>query len=370
MKKTLIFGALLLLFACSVAAQTGLALPPGGGSPRAANAAWVGPIEISVNYFRPAVKGREGKIWGDLVPYGFTDPGFGTSKSAPWRAGANQNTVFTVSDEVSINGKPLAAGRYALFMAVYADSVTLIFSRNSTSWGQYYYDFREDALRVTTKQVKNQPMQEWLTYDLTPLSDSTLEVALRWETWKIPFTVKAPVVQATLTSIRQQLRNEPAFNWLGLVQAVDYCLLVNTNYDEALTWADRAISEPYVGESNFLTLSIKARLLERMGRQQEADELMLKALPMGKVFEIHTYGRQLMARKEHKKALEVFLINQKQHGDVWPVNVGLARGYSANGDYKTALGYAEKALVQAPDDVNRDSLKKMIELLKAGKDGN
>ncbi|MEO1335059.1 MAG: tetratricopeptide repeat protein, partial [Myxococcota bacterium] len=75
----------------------------------------------------------------------------------------------------------------------------------------------------------------------------------------------------------------------------------------------------------------------------------------------------LLAAKEKSRALEVFQLNAKQHPDAWPVHVGLARGYSAVGQYKKALRHARKALKQAPDPGNKANLKKMVAALKAGK---
>jgi tetratricopeptide (TPR) repeat protein len=71
-----------------------------------------------------------------------------------------------------------------------------------------------------------------------------------------------------------------------------------------------------------------------------------------------------------KEALGVFQKNAKRFGDAWPVHVGLARGYSATGDYKTALKHAEIALTQAPDDINKKSLTDAVERLKKGQDMN
>ena len=66
-------------------------------------------------------------------------------------------------------------------------------------------------------------------------------------------------------------------------------------------------------------------------------------------------------------AIKIFKLNAERNGDAWPVHVGLARAYSANGDYKQALEHAQKALTQAPDELNRNSLKNMVQLLSEGK---
>ena len=98
----------------------------------------VGITDITISYHRPLVAGR--KIWGGVVPYGQV-----------WRAGANENTTIEFTDQVMIEGKPLDRGTYGLHMIPNADEWTVIFSKNSTSWGSFTYDQKEDALRVNVK---------------------------------------------------------------------------------------------------------------------------------------------------------------------------------------------------------------------------
>lgn len=110
-------------------AQIPLTVAPSGGNKKASVSERIGLTDVTIHYDRPAVKGREGKVWGELVPVGFTDPGFGSSKSAPWRAGANENTTVEFSTDVIVEGKPLKAGRYGLFLAYDPAGSTLIFSK-------------------------------------------------------------------------------------------------------------------------------------------------------------------------------------------------------------------------------------------------
>src|SRR5438270_6151593 len=133
-----------LICAGTVFAQLfpGMTLPPSGNNQRAFISQHIGPVEVSIDYSSPAVHGpdgkdRRGQIWGKLVPYGLTDLGFGNGKPGPWRAGANENTVFAVSDDVAVDGKRLPAGRYGLHMIAGPDEWTVIFSKNSTSWGSF-----------------------------------------------------------------------------------------------------------------------------------------------------------------------------------------------------------------------------------------
>ena len=55
------------------------------------------------------------------MPFGMHNPGWGTATSAPWRAGANENTVISFSTDVKFNGVEVEAGSYALFMVVEED---------------------------------------------------------------------------------------------------------------------------------------------------------------------------------------------------------------------------------------------------------
>jgi hypothetical protein len=93
-------------------------LPPDGKNQKASVSQWIGLVEVNVTYNAPKVTApdgtdRTGKIWGQLVPYGMANLGFGTcGDQCPWRAGANENTVFRVSHDVKVEGQPLAAGSY------------------------------------------------------------------------------------------------------------------------------------------------------------------------------------------------------------------------------------------------------------------
>ena len=149
-----------VLFPAILAAQlAGLGLPPSGNNQRSSVSQGIGPVTVSISYSSPAVHGpatpgdpanvdRRGKIWGQLVPYGLTDLGFGHRKPAPWRAGANENTVFSVTHDVLINGKPLPAGRYGLHLIAGPEEWTVIFSKTAGEWGSFFYDEKQDALRV------------------------------------------------------------------------------------------------------------------------------------------------------------------------------------------------------------------------------
>lgn len=368
--------AALVLVATPAVAQR-LTLPPSGANQKASVIQHLGLVEVRIDYSSPDVTGpqgqdRRGKIWGQLVPYGMTDLGFGTAEESPWRAGANENTVFTVSHDVLVEGEPLAAGSYGLHMVADPEEWTIIFSNDSTSWGSFSYDPADDALRVKVKP-EPAPFREWLTYDFFDRQLDHATAALLWEELRVPFTIEVPDInQLYVEQIRRELKNSPGFAWTNLVAAANFAARNKIALEEALGWADRAISAPYIGNENFTTLAAKVQVLTALGRDEEATELMLQAVghPTANATQVHGYGRVLQSQGRTEDAIRVFKLNAERHGDEWPVHVGLARAYSAQGDYEKALVHARKAREQAPDPGNQANLDRAIEVLEEGKDFN
>lgn len=370
MRKLITSGLLILFFFNSSFSQ--LTVPADGGNKKAMVGEKIGITDVTIHYDRPAVKGREGKIWGQLVHVGYSDLGFGTSKSAPWRAGANENTTIEFSTDVMVEGQPLAAGKYGFFIAYDPAECTLIFSRNHSSWGSYFYKPAEDALRVKVKPVTTDRSVERLKYEFTDQTDNAAKISLAWEKLSIPFKVETDLDKLQFESFRKELRGERSFSpgWQSYHQAARYASDRNKNLEEGLAWAEQALNDPFVGETNFQTLSAKAELLAKLGRMKEADSLMKKALPLGTMQQVHQYGRLLMSQKKNKEALDVFTLNYQKNPGKFMTLMGMTRGASATGDYKNALKYANMALPMAPDAPNKTLVEGMIEKLKAGKDAN
>jgi hypothetical protein len=366
--KKLLCTLLLVTGTCTVFAQ--LTTPPPGGNKKATVSELIGITNVTIHYDRPGVKGREGKIWGGLVHEGFIDQGFGSSKAAPWRAGANENTVIEFEGDVKIEGQPLPRGRYGLFIAYGPAESTVIFSKNSTAWGSYYYNEKEDALRVKVKPVTLDKSVEWLKFEFMNQSANAATIALQWEKLSIPFRVEADYINAQLTAFRQELQNREGFRWESWNEAAQWCLANNVNLEEALLWSDSATGSSFGGDGFFQPWSTKAQILEKLGRTAEADAIMKKALPKASMMETHQYGRSLLQGKRNREALEIFKLNYGKHPGEFTALMGLTRGYSANGDYKNALKYANMALKKAPDANNKNNVEAIIGKLKEGKDVN
>jgi hypothetical protein len=357
----------------ALAAQ-GLTFPPNGDNPQAAVMQALGPVRVTIDYSSPRVvrgsNDRRGKIWGELVPWGLSDLGLNGCTECPWRGGANENTTFTVTHDVKVQGKPLPAGRYGLQFIPGKEEWTVIFSKDADSWGSYWYDPSKDALRVTAKPEKSD-YHEWLTYEFTTREPAKITAALKWEELEIPFTVSVDDVnQLWVDDLRRDLRGWAGFSWQNWQQAAAFCAQNKIDLPEGLKWAERAVSDPYVGgQENFTTLSTLARLQELNGQPEAAKKTFEKAIAhrtAGPV-DIHLAARTLLNDGKKEEAMRVWQLNAKRYPDQWPIHVGLMRGYSAMGDQKKALAEAKLALAQAPDDPNRKNLENLIKQLEQGK---
>ncbi|GAB5400062.1 MAG: hypothetical protein Aureis2KO_16470 [Aureisphaera sp.] len=362
--RVVTFVALLLVATFSAHSQ----INTPRGSQMATVSQTIGTSTVEIAYSRPSVNERE--IWGNLVPYGLNNLGFGTSTAAPWRAGANENTTITFSHDMEVEGKAIKAGTYGLHLEVKeGNEATLILSNNSTSWGSFFYDPAEDALKanITTKETHH---TEMLTFDFTEVTATTAVAALKWGKKAFPFKIEVPVIDIVLADIRNSMRDQPGFNRQTWEQAANYAANNGGDLNEALGWIDNAIAGQFFSQKTFANLQIKANILTKMGKQVEAEKLMDDNLDIGSVFEVHQYGRLLIAAGNKAKALEIFKYNAKKNKDTWPVNYGMARAYSAQGDYKTALKHLEKAHNNAPNQASKGRVAANIEKLRNGEDIN
>ncbi|HTE33187.1 MAG TPA: DUF2911 domain-containing protein, partial [Chryseolinea sp.] len=265
LKSCLLFLSLQLTFQGMVEAQ--LNTLPRGGNKRAFVGEQIGLTDVSIHYNRPGVKKREGHIWGELIPVGYADLGYGAKKPAPWRAGANENTIIEFTTDVKVEGQDLPAGRYGFFIAYDPNECILIFSKNSSSWGNFFYDPQEDALRVKVKPVKTDKSEEWLEYKFVDQTPSSATVQLQWERLAISFKIDVDVVKTQIASFRKELRGDKALPglWQGWNQAAAYCAANKTNLEEALMWADSATSFRFGGSTSFPPWQTKAAILDTMG---------------------------------------------------------------------------------------------------------
>ncbi|HKM86203.1 MAG TPA: DUF2911 domain-containing protein [Terriglobales bacterium] len=311
----------------------------------------IGITDITISYHRPLVNDR--KVWGDLVPYGKV-----------WRAGANENTTITFSDPVQIEGKPLDKGIYGLHMIPNADEWTIIFSKNSTSWGAFTYDQAEDALRVTVKP-KAADMHNAFTYDFDQLHPDSAVVELEWEKIAVPFKVSVDVHEVVQASLKKQLRNLSQYTWMSGDDAANYLLAEKIALDDALTYANKSIEN----EDRYDNEMTKSQVLKALNRKDEAATAQKRALDLATPLQVHLFGRQLQGEKRNDEAFAIFRENAQKHPDQWFVHSGLARMYCAQGKFDDAAKEMKLALAGAPDN-QKSYVDGLVKRLEAKQDIN
>ncbi len=262
-RTTLLPAALLLIgalfFVEPAAAQERSDMLP-RTSPNAVVGQTVGVSNVTLRYGRPSVRGRE--IFGELVPYGEV-----------WRTGANEANAITFSDDVMVQGQPLEAGTYALFTIPGEEEWTLIFNE-SQQWGAFNYDEAQDALRVTATPEEGHP-HELMSFHFTSVTDTSATLALHWAETAVPFTLSFDT--DALVQEHANAAVQEATDWRLPAQYASYAMERGAYLDDALTWADKAVSL----EENYNTLALKARLLAETGDYEEAVSVGERAVSMG-----------------------------------------------------------------------------------------
>jgi len=292
-----IAAVLILLVAMSATAQQ----PPTQYKPlypsqKASVMQTIGVTDVTISYSRPAIKGRtifadappsmEARAKGDatldnqnerkpgepIVPYNHV-----------WRAGANDATVFQVTDDVLVNGQPLKAGTYSLSAIPGKEEWTIIFNNDYGQWGAFAYDAKKDALRVTAKPKTVAESQELLAYNFDPVTANTATVNLRWDKVSVPFTVEVKDVKAVWRARTDALIAANPTNEVFPLQAAG-TFANDKNWDEALKYIDQSIKI----KPTFRNLSSKANILRNAGRKEEALAAADQAIAKGKADSVDT----------------------------------------------------------------------------------
>ena len=339
------------VLALSVSAQVTLPRTP---SPAAEVSQTIGISTVTVNYSRPAVKGRA--IWGDLVPYGWNVQGFGNQNSAPWRAGANENTVVTFSHDAKVEGQMVPAGSYGLFFTINADNTgEVILSKDHRSWGSFFYEPSRDQVRAKI-QVRDHPMTELLTYDFINLTKNSTELVLNWEKKQFPVRIEFAVDDIVLDNAAEELKGVVGFSWQGFNSAANYALQNNVRTEAALAWSDQAIAT----QKNFTTLNVKAGLLDQMGKTDEAKKIREEALTVATEAELNAYGYQLLNQNKFEEGIRILTVNTErypQSANTWD---SLGEAYALKGDKENAIKYFKKSLTLNPTEATKANSVKYL----------
>jgi tetratricopeptide (TPR) repeat protein len=307
----------------------------------------IGITDVTVTYHRPAVRKRP--VWGELVPYGQV-----------WRAGANENTVLTLSTAASVGGQAVPAGSYGLHMIPGEGDWTVILSKESTAWGSFFYDAAKDAARFTVRPGTGD-FHEHLAYTFDEPGADRAMLTLRWETRTVPIPITVDTPRVVTDSLQRELHGLQGFFWQRHAQAANWLASNGGDLDQALTWAERALSM----NRNYQTLRAKSVVLEKQGRSAEAAALAKDAMAVATEADINAYGYELLGAGQVDKAIATFRKNVADHPESWNTYDSLGEALAVKGDKTEAIAQYRKALSMAGDDTN----KKRISAILAGLEG-
>ena len=340
--------ALLVLLALPALAQAQappLALPEASQAATASQR--IGLTDITVKYHRPAVRQRT--VWGDLVPY-----------DQVWRAGANENTVLSISTPFSVNGQQLPAGSYGLHMIPTKTEWTVILNTESTAWGSFFYDQAKDAVRFTVRPQADS-FEEHLAYTFDAPAPAGVTLTLHWEKIALPIPIVVDTPAIVSDNLQQQLHNLPGFFWQSFAQAASWSARNNANLDRATAWADRAITM----NRNYQTLRAKSLVLERKGEAPAAVALREEAMKVATEADLNAYGYELIGAGKVDEAIAVFRKNVADHPGSWNTYDSLGEALALKGQTTEAVAQYTKALQMVGDDTNKKRISGILARLAA-----
>lgn len=188
----------------------------------------VGLSKITVEYSRPAVRGRT--IFGDLVPYGRI-----------WRVGANESTKFTVNNEIKVLGNKLPKGTYALYAFPKEKEWEIVFHKNTTHWGdgREKYNPEEDAFRATLKAEKSETFQENFLITFDSITHNALNMIWVWENTKISIPITVDTHSQMMTRLTEKINDNPTAQ--TYYEAARYLQEQQVDYPAALSYLNKAI---------------------------------------------------------------------------------------------------------------------------------
>jgi hypothetical protein len=264
MKKPVFLSAaaVLVLAAAPLAAQFEAPLP----SPRAGVTQRVGVTDFAVSYSRPGVKGRV--IWGGLVPY-----------DKPWRTGANRATTLTVSDEIEVEGKKLAAGTYSIVTIPGKESWTVAFNKDLDLWFKTEYDEKKDALRVVVKPLTLTDSVESFTIVFRNVTNDGADLSFNWEKLRVPVRIKVDTKALVVAKGRAAVAGAKADDFETPLAVGRYFFTEKIgDPGEAMKDVQKSIA----AKKGYSNTALLARILAADGKTAEAIKTGEEAVALGK----------------------------------------------------------------------------------------
>ena len=255
--KKLIFFLCAGLFTAGASAQIQSPQP----SPLARVEQKVGLTDVTLEYSRPGMKGRE--IFGNLVPYGEV-----------WRTGANSNTIVTFSDDVVIGGKTLKKGSYSLYTKPGKNSWEVMFYSDTNNWGNpETWDESKVALKANAEVTELPFEMETFTIFLDDLKHDSAVMNIVWDNTAVTLPIKFPTDEKAMASIDRVMNGPTANDYFA---AGTYYHETGKDKKKALEWVNKAIEMQ--GEDVFWMLRRKSLIEAELGMKKEAIATAKKSL--------------------------------------------------------------------------------------------
>ena len=212
---------------------------------------------IELAYSRPGVKGR--KIFGDIVPFGNI-----------WRTGANNATLITFGDEVTIGGTKVAAGKYGLLTIPEKNSWTIIITKQTDVTSPAAYKQDMDVVRVSADVTKMKSAAESFTMQFANVKPTSCELQIMWDKSTVSLPIATEIEGKIMASIADAMKGEkpPYF------QAAMYYMENGKDLNQALAWFNKAVeAQP----DAFWIQHQWANCLAKLGQKNEARTAALKS---------------------------------------------------------------------------------------------
>ncbi len=232
-------------------------------SPPASVSQTIGYTTIIINYCRPAA--RERKIWGALVPY-----------NQVWRTGANEATTIQFTNDVTVEGNKIPAGRYSLFTIPLENKWTIILNKDDKQWGAFNYKQQDDLIRFEVKPRKG-VFYERLQFSFGDVTDLSASVLMNWENLEITFKVESDVYVQAFAKIKEAIALQPD-RWQNYTEGAIYAADNKVFLDEASQWADKAIS---FGQ-DYYPYFVKSKVLFAQDNYKDALNSLIKCRDIGR----------------------------------------------------------------------------------------
>ncbi len=241
MKKLVIASAMVLASVIAHAQQ--LVMPQASPTATIKQNFSTGSIELS--YSRPGVKGR--KVFGDLVPFGKV-----------WRTGANNATTITFSDDVTIGGKELKAGKYGVLTIPEASEWTVIFTKDTDVTSPAAYKAENDVVRVTVKTYPLPVNIETFTMDIGEITGNSCVLEMMWEKTYVQVPIGTNTEARVMKQVDQLMNkdNKPYY------AAASYYYETGKDLDKAAEWVAKAVEQ---NPNAYWVRMTQARILAKKG---------------------------------------------------------------------------------------------------------